>query len=533
MTASVSVSALGTWSYNVGIAIYAYQVTNSTSWVAAATVGRYVPALLFTWFGAGWIDRFAPRLVAVAGDLVCAVAMVLITVVAVLHAPLAIAIALAAVSSAAARVQSSAVLTVAADVIVESQLIRSTALINTAEAMAAAVGSGLASLVLTVYSPSVLFAINGATFVVSALLLRAVDAPGSGQRTTAAASRTAAAEIAYQAARRVAWPLIATRATAALVYGFDVVLLAVVATSQLHEGTTGYGLMLAAAGVGGLLVALALRRSSGIRAVVMSALGMAIYALPLAIFALHPPLAADVATQLVRGAGRVIVTATAIGCLQRAVPSSVSGRIFRLTNAAVLAGTCAGALLATAALDSIGLATALVLAAFLPFVIQLFIVPGLLRFDRDGAAALATLDPRVDTLRRLDLFQNATRATLYEVADNAIEVEIQPGQEIVREGDTADALYVLTAGAVEVTKQSDAGPVTLRELTAPAYFGEIGLIHEIPRTATVSAIGASTVWRIPSSVFLAAASRAGISGALSETAQLRVKTEASISVATS
>src|SRR5450432_749733 len=119
MTASVSVAALGTWSYNVGIAVYAYRATHSVNWVAAATVGRYVPALLLTWFGDRWIDRFPRRTVAVGCDLACAAAMALITLVAVAHGPLVLAIALAAISAAAARIQSSALLSVGADVVVE------------------------------------------------------------------------------------------------------------------------------------------------------------------------------------------------------------------------------------------------------------------------------------------------------------------------------------------------------------------------------------------------------------------------------
>jgi CRP-like cAMP-binding protein len=152
------------------------------------------------------------------------------------------------------------------------------------------------------------------------------------------------------------------------------------------------------------------------------------------------------------------------------------------------------------------------------------IVPGFLRFDREGVTTLAALDPRVDLLRRLDLFRDASRAMLYDVADHAVEEDVVAGHAIVREGDVADALFVLVSGAVDVTQQADAGHVTLRRMTAPSYFGEIGLIHGVPRTATVSAVGACTVWRIPAEVFLAAASRAGISGALADTVRLRAET---------
>jgi hypothetical protein len=526
MTASVSISALGTWSYNVGIAVYAYRATHSTSWVAAATVGRYVPALLLTWVGSHWIDRFPRRTVAVLADLVCAAAMVLITVTAVAKGPLVVAIALAAISSAAARVQGSAALSVAADIVVESQLVKSTVLMSTAEAVATAVGPALASAVLAVYSPSVLFAANAVTFLVSAFLLRGVDAARA--RRPAPASTGKPQEVAYKAAIRATWPLLATRATAAFVYGFDIVALAVIATRQLKQGTNGYGLMLAASGLGGLVVALWLRRSNGQRAGLVSTLGMALYALPLVVFATRPDLGANLATQVVRGIGGVMVTSTVIGALQRAVPSSVSGRVFGLTHTLVLAGTSIGALGVLLALHTIGFTATLLVAAFVPFAAQLLIVPRFLRFDRAGNATLAALDPRVDLLRRLDLFRDASRATLYDVADHAVEEEVLAGVEIVREGDTADALFVLVAGVVEVTKQADVGQLTLRRMTAPSYFGEIGLIHSVPRTATVTAVGSCVVWRIPGSAFLAAAARAGISGALADSVRVRIETSHSL-----
>ena len=73
---SVTISALGTWSYNVGIAVYAFQETQSTTWVALATVGRYLPALFITAIGSRWADRYPRRSVAAFSDFLCALIMV-------------------------------------------------------------------------------------------------------------------------------------------------------------------------------------------------------------------------------------------------------------------------------------------------------------------------------------------------------------------------------------------------------------------------------------------------------------------------
>lgn len=523
ITTSVAVSALGTWSYNVGIAVYAYQETQSTAWVAAATVGRYVPALLLTWVGSRWADRFDRRTVAVVADVVCAAVMILLTVVAAMHGPLVLAIALAAVSSGVARIQSSAALSAAADLVVESQLVRTTAFISTSDAVATAAGPAIAALVLAVTGPPALFFINGLTFATSAILLAGVraTAPRRGASSTLVRQAPRSDEL-YRAARRSVWPLLATRTVAALVYGADIVLLAVVATDQLQQGTRGYGWLLAAAGAGGLAAAAFLRRGNGTsRASVLTTVGLALYALPLLVLTLAPALPASLVTQGVRGFGCVLVTFSVIATLQRGVPSQVSGRVFGLSHALTLSGTCIGALAAPLLLKGFGLTTTLVLVATVPLALQAALFLRLVRFDRSDADDRHNLDPRISSLRRLALFHDVSRATLYDVADQAEVLEVGGGVDLVRQGEPPDALYVLASGSAIVSQQGPEGAATLRTLTAPDYFGEIGIIHQVPRTATVTALVTCTVWRIPADVFLAAADQAGLSGALTESVQTR------------
>ena len=526
ITTSVAVSALGTWSYNVGIAVYAYQQTHSTAWVAAATVGRYVPALALTGFGGRLADRYRRRTVAVACDLICAATMVALTVLAAFHGPLVIAIGLAALSSGVARIQSSAALSLAADLVVESQLVRSSVQISTSDAVATAIGPAIASAVLAVFAPAVLFALNGATFAVSAAFLARVRALPT--RVSVAAPHTSNPDGAasygsgYTPTVRVLWPLLATRTVAAFVYGVDVVVLAVIATQQLKQGTAGYGWLLAAAGAGGLVAAAVLRRADPVRrCALVSSTGLVLYALPLLFFVLEPALLGSLAAQLVRGFGYLLVTSTVIAALQRAVPSAVSGRVFGLAHALVLAGTSLGALITPFLLHALGLRSTLVVVSVVPLVAQLAVLPALVRFDRNGARSLASLEPRVDVLRQLSIFHDASRSTLYDVADRVSEVGAGPGSVVVREGDPADALFVLVSGEVEVTSAGDAGPAVLRRMTAPAYFGEIGVIHGVPRTATVTSTADSSLWRVPADAFLSAAAQAGLSGALAESMRVR------------
>ena len=76
---------------------------------------------------------------------------------------------------------------------------------------------------------------------------------------------------------------------------------------------------------------------------------------------------------------------------------------------------------------------------------------------------------------------------------------------IIREGDEADALWILARGELSVQASGDgAGPRDLPPVTAPGYVGEVGLLHGIPRTATVRTLQQSTLLRIDGQDFRSA-----------------------------
>lgn len=521
--ASIAVSAFGTWAYNVGIAVYAYERTHSAAWVAVVTVGRYVPALVLSWLVSRLVDRLPRRGLAVAADLLCAAVMVLLAALGAAAAPLWLITMVAAVSSTLARIQAAGVLSLAADVVVESQLVRASVLAGAAEAVATAAGSAAGSLLLIPFTAPTLFVVNAVSFVASAALLASIR--GAGGRRRRARPDSAQPSAVTSGVVSLIWPLVASRAVVACVYGFDVVLLTVIASRALH-GTSGYGWLLSAAGVGGLLAVVLVGRTEGRRIAPVASLGLLLYALPLVLFALDPPIAAGIPVQIARGIGSVVVTSTLISGLQRAVPSPMAGRVFGMMQSLVLAGTCLGAVAAPILLAAAGYETALVVAAVVPIALQLLLFPGLHRFDRRQEDLVAALEPRLATLRSLRLLHAASRGTLYEIADGIVELWVGPNTVIVREGDEADALYILVAGAVEVTALQDGQPVVLRRMTAPDYFGEIGLIHGVPRTATVTATDPADLWKVPAEVFLSAVAEAGVSGALSDTMHVRFETTA-------
>jgi CRP-like cAMP-binding protein len=166
----------------------------------------------------------------------------------------------------------------------------------------------------------------------------------------------------------------------------------------------------------------------------------------------------------------------------------------------LLASLVTGILLAHASLD----VTLILIGVGIP-VIGLAGLPALLRADRTSAAVAERLRPLVDLLSELDLLTGADRSTLERLAAAAEEVVMPAGSVLIREGDEADALWILTRGELSVSvDEGGSPPRELAPVTAPGYVGELGLLHGIPRTATVQTSQDSTLLRISGEDFLSA-----------------------------
>jgi CRP-like cAMP-binding protein len=140
--------------------------------------------------------------------------------------------------------------------------------------------------------------------------------------------------------------------------------------------------------------------------------------------------------------------------------------------------------------------------------------------DRRSAAAVAALQPRITLLQELDLFASLPRTALEELARSLEEERVEPGEVLIREGDAADALWILLAGHVEVLSHAESQ--WLPSLGPGSYFGEIGLLRGVPRTATVRAIQPCTLYRIAAEPFLEAVQGGRASGSLLPMADIRL-----------
>jgi CRP-like cAMP-binding protein len=100
--------------------------------------------------------------------------------------------------------------------------------------------------------------------------------------------------------------------------------------------------------------------------------------------------------------------------------------------------------------------------------------------------------PNVEFLRRVRLFQELDDHTLREIGNAAVEQRWEAGQEIVREGDTGVGMFIVRSGKVEIVQEHAGKSEKVRELGPGDVFGEMALLDEFPRSATVRAIEPTT-----------------------------------------
>lgn len=522
------ISATGSWAYNVALLAYVFERTHSLGWVAAGGLGRFLPALAFSAYGGVIAERVERVRLMVASDLVCLSLQAGLALAAALTAPAAVAIALAALTSVGNIVYNPAVAATLPEVAGEDDLVAANALNGTIENLVVVAGPAIGAGLLALGSPALAFGLNAASFGVSALLVsrlrvrsRPVDVT---EGETAGPLRQMAVGVRAIASSGPARVLVAFSVLASFVYGTDTVLLVGVSQAQLGTGANGFGYLLAGLGVGGILVAFVVDRLAGSKrlAWIISA-GMAVYCLPTAVLAaVHAPGVAFV-LEVVRGGGTLVVDVLAITALQRAVASDVVARVFGVFFALVLGAISVGALVAPPLVHGAGLHAALFVMGFAPVALGLIGYPALAAIDRAALAQVERLAPRIEVLEGLGIFAMAGRAVLERLAAALRELAVPAGSVVVREGDPADALYVLVSGRVEVTARGEAAEERfIRVMEAGSYFGEIGLLEGIPRTATVTAAEDCVVWRIEGDDFLSALSTASAAPAFVEGARMRL-----------
>ena len=517
--AAMTVSVIGSWAYNVAIAVYVYDVTGSAGWVGAVAIGRFVPALVFSPYAGVLAERFERVRVMLVTDLACACYIAAMAVVMAAEGPAWLVIVLAALTSTTGCLYMPATAAMIPQIVDEEELAAANGLNAAIENLTVLAGPALAGVLLVWVSPAAVTSLNALTFLASALLVsrlrvrsRPTDVTSSGGPFRQMAVGVRAVATSSTAALLVGFSVLAS-----FVYGTDTVIFVVLSEEQLGTGASGYGYLLAALGVGGILAAgLINRLASSPRLGLVITIGMGLYCLPTALLIWVEDPRVAFAIVVVRGAATMVVDTLAVTALQRALPGELIARVFGVFMALVLGAISLGALLTPVLLSTTDLdVTLAVLGLAIPAAV-LLAYPWTARLDREGARRLAELAPRVAVLEQLGIFAGAGRSALERLATSAVEVlQPEPSRDVLVEGETATALYVLVEGEVEVRARGEGKRTRrIRTMSAPTYFGEIGLLQRIPRTATVRTLTPCRFLRIDGDTFVEALADSGPSSSL-------------------
>jgi CRP/FNR family transcriptional regulator, cyclic AMP receptor protein len=113
-----------------------------------------------------------------------------------------------------------------------------------------------------------------------------------------------------------------------------------------------------------------------------------------------------------------------------------------------------------------------------------------------------SIDQEVEILRRIPIFAKIEPAKLKLMAFASERVTYRPGQTLFSQGERGDAAFIVLKGTADILIESDAGPLRVASLSENEIIGEIAILCDIPRTATVQAQTELTTLKITADLFL-------------------------------
>ncbi|TMB92612.1 MAG: MFS transporter [Chloroflexi bacterium] len=258
------------------------------------------------------------------------------------------------------------------------------------------------------------------------------------------------------------------------------VFLVAIPLELFHTGAPGVGLITATVGIGAIAGSLgALALTGGRRLAAIEGAGVALWGLPLTLCGVMANQPAVLALFALIGVGNALVDVGLFTLPARLVPYELLARIFGAFESLVAVTVALGSLITPFVIGALGIRGALVVLGLPAPVLVALAWRRLHAID----GSLVHRDREVAVLRSVGVLAPLPMPTIDSLALHAASMEVAAGQEVFHQGDAGDSFYVIKAGEADVVGDGR----LVRTLGAGDCFGEIALLRDTPRTASVRA----------------------------------------------
>jgi len=271
----------------------------------------------------------------------------------------------------------------------------------------------------------------------------------------------------------------------------------ILAVNYLHMGAGGPGFLNSALGGGALLAGFVTAFLVGRRHLANTlTVTLSIAVAALALIGAFPRVAPTILLIGTVGLAGAIFDITGRTLLQRSAPSDAIAGLFSILEALMDSGLALGAVLVRVAIAVGGLKAAL----FAPAVVALILVPGVWRQLRKIDSSATVPQVEIQLLRSISIFAALPAPSLEGIARDLEPLTVTQGTVVIKEGDPGDSYYAVAEGELAISREGQ----FLKVVSRGDGFGEIALIRDVPRQATVTAATDASLYALHKEPFVQA-----------------------------
>jgi len=485
------------WAHFVALGVFAYQ-EGGTAAVGIAGLVRLLPAAVVAPFAASLGDRFRRERFLLTLTLVGAGALAASAAAAFADNRVLVFAFASVVGLASTLIRPALQALLPSLARTPEELIASNGATSTIESIGTLVGPVFAGVFVSLADVAAVFVLGAAALLAGAVLLARVSVESRVGLT---------GEIDRESLRRMitdGFRTVVRARSARLVVGLIVaqtfvrgclnVLIVVAAFQVFDGGAAQVGYLTAAIGAGGLIGALGAMTLGGRRLAAPFGLSLVFWGAPITLMAPRPYFAAAVVLLAIVGAANSVEDVTVFTLLQRLVPNEMLTRVLGLVWGLAMGGVAIGSIAAPAIVRAVGPRPAFVFVGSILPLLALLTYRQLVEIDRTVAPA-----PELELIDHVPMFSPLSIATKEQVAASLLPISVPAGEVVIRAGEAGDRFYIVADGELDIDANG-------RHTTAyeADYFGEIALLRDVPRTATVKAAVDSKLYVLRRADFLSA-----------------------------